>query len=57
MDKYLITGFSGFVAQHFVQYLCSRNVEIEILGIDIKDPCFNYTQVSESVSVQFKKKI
>jgi GDP-4-dehydro-6-deoxy-D-mannose reductase len=35
MEKYLITGVSGFVACHFLQYLDSLNKEIEVLGIDV----------------------
>jgi nucleoside-diphosphate-sugar epimerase len=34
MEKYLITGASGFVASHFLQYLDSLNEEIEVLGMD-----------------------
>jgi GDP-4-dehydro-6-deoxy-D-mannose reductase len=35
MRKYLITGVSGFVAFHFLQYLDSLGKEIEVLGIDV----------------------
>jgi GDP-4-dehydro-6-deoxy-D-mannose reductase len=35
MGKYLITGVSGFVAFHFLQYMDSLNEEIEVLGIDV----------------------
>jgi GDP-4-dehydro-6-deoxy-D-mannose reductase len=35
MEKYLITGVSGFVAFHFLQYLDSLSKEIEVLGIDV----------------------
>lgn len=42
MEKYLITGFSGFVAYHFLHYLDSVMSEsqknVEILGIDIQEP-------------------
>jgi GDP-4-dehydro-6-deoxy-D-mannose reductase len=33
--KYLITGISGFVAFHFLQYLDSLEESIEVLGIDV----------------------
>jgi GDP-4-dehydro-6-deoxy-D-mannose reductase len=35
MEKYLITGVSGFVAFHFLQYLDSLKKEIEVLGLDV----------------------
>jgi GDP-4-dehydro-6-deoxy-D-mannose reductase len=39
MKKYIITGISGFVAFHFLEYLDSLNSgKIEVLGIDIKVP-------------------
>ena len=36
-DKYLITGFSGFVSKHFLDYLENNKIHAEILGIDIHD--------------------
>lgn len=44
MKKYLITGFSGFVAYYFLEYLekyISKNEEIEVLGLDLNPPA-NY---------------
>jgi GDP-4-dehydro-6-deoxy-D-mannose reductase len=38
MQKYLITGFSGFVAKHFLDYLETNNIEAKILGVDICQP-------------------
>lgn len=34
-EKYLITGFSGFVSKHFLDFLNSKNVCAKVLGIDI----------------------
>ena len=34
-DRYLITGFSGFVSKHFIDYLESNKIDAHILGIDI----------------------
>ena len=34
MKKYLITGLSGFVGRHFLDYLNSLNEPISVLGID-----------------------
>lgn len=39
MEKYLITGFSGFVGYHFINHLNEVAKErIEILGLDIVEP-------------------
>lgn len=36
-DKILITGFSGFVSKHFLDYLEDNNIDSTVLGIDIND--------------------
>jgi GDP-4-dehydro-6-deoxy-D-mannose reductase len=41
MDKYLITGFSGFVAKHFLNYLDQKEIPAYVLGVDIHKPEFN----------------
>lgn len=56
MNKYLITGFSGFVAQHFVQYLASQKEDSEVLGIDMREPNFNYYKLCKNMNVRFLKK-
>lgn len=39
MEKYLITGFSGFVGYHFISYLNSVvNEKVSVLGLDIVEP-------------------
>ena len=43
MKKYLITGFSGFVSQHFLEYLDSVGEKIQVQGIDINEPDFDYS--------------
>ncbi|MCL1947236.1 MAG: GDP-mannose 4,6-dehydratase [Chitinivibrionia bacterium] len=44
MEKYLITGISGFVASHFVEYLDSLNDKnIEVLGISAHKLSSNFT--------------
>ncbi|WDF47286.1 GDP-mannose 4,6-dehydratase [Chryseobacterium sp. KACC 21268] len=42
MKKYLITGFSGFVSHHFLEYLDSLEEKIQVQGIDINKPDFDY---------------
>jgi GDP-4-dehydro-6-deoxy-D-mannose reductase len=41
MEKYLITGFSGFVAKHFLDFLDNQNVLAYVLGVDLHLPEFN----------------
>lgn len=41
MKKYLITGYSGFVSPHFLNYLESLKKECVVLGTDICSPEFN----------------
>lgn len=42
MNKYLITGFSGFVARHFVEYLESAGDACLIKGLDMHNPDFRF---------------
>ena len=37
MKKYLITGISGFVSHHFLQYLERKKIDCVVKGLDIKD--------------------
>jgi GDP-4-dehydro-6-deoxy-D-mannose reductase len=50
MDRYLITGFSGFVSKHFLEYLEILQSPVSVLGIDLAIPDFgldelNYVQL------------
>lgn len=50
MDRYLVTGFSGFVGRHFLKYLEGLQQQVSVLGIDIANPDFgldglNYVQL------------
>lgn len=40
--KYFITGFSGFVARHFIEYLDKCKIDSTILGVDIARPEFQF---------------
>ena len=42
MDKYLITGFSGFVGKHFLDLLEQNGNAAKVLGIDLYPPKFVY---------------
>jgi GDP-4-dehydro-6-deoxy-D-mannose reductase len=46
MNKFLITGFSGFVSRHFLKYLESNKIKATIVGLDIRNP--------ESINESFK---
>jgi len=41
MDKYLITGFSGFVSRHFLEFLDKQEEIVAVLGIDLHEPPFD----------------
>lgn len=38
MKKFLITGFSGFVSRHFIDYLENHGVRASVKGIDVHSP-------------------
>lgn len=42
MEKYLVTGFSGFVSKHFLEYLESLNSNVAVIGLDVNAPEFDY---------------
>jgi len=44
MIKYLITGFSGFVSKHFLEYLDACGEKAEVYGIDINQPDFDLSR-------------
>ena len=41
MKKYFITGFSGFVSKHFIDYLEINKLSSKILGVDVIKPSFS----------------
>ncbi len=53
VDKFLVTGYSGFVSKHFIDYLEQNKISVEVLGIDIQTPTFNF-QEYKYVKVDFK---
>jgi GDP-4-dehydro-6-deoxy-D-mannose reductase len=46
MDRYLITGFSGFVSRHFLEYLEMLQSPVSVSGIDIVQPDFGLDRLS-----------
>jgi len=54
MKKYLITGFSGFVARHFVEYLEDNETMCSVKGLDIREPEFRFEHY-KNVKISFEK--
>lgn len=52
--KILITGFSGFVARHFVDYLYKLEISAEVYGIDIKEPMYNIQKYLPKLKINFR---
>ncbi len=46
VDKFLITGYSGFVSKHFIDFLENNKINSEVLGVDIHEPDFDFSQYS-----------
>lgn len=53
--KFLITGFSGFVGRHFLQYLYEKNKAFEVYGIDIRKPAFDCSAYEDRLTIHFKE--
>lgn len=53
--RFLITGFSGFVGRHFLQYLYTKNEEMDIFGIDIRKPSFDTSVYSDRLQIRFQE--
>ena len=53
MKKYLITGFSGFVGQHFLKYLENRGQACLVKGLDIHEPHFGFDHYN-NVKVRYE---
>jgi GDP-4-dehydro-6-deoxy-D-mannose reductase len=54
MEKFLITGFSGFVSNHFLHLLESKGEHASILGIDMHEPAF-HTNGFKHITCEFEK--
>jgi len=54
MNKCLITGFSGFVARHFVEYLENIGNNCIIKGLDFNNPDFSFDHY-KNVKISFEK--
>lgn len=45
--KILITGFSGFVSRHLLAYMQENDNDVEVCGIDINPPAFDFLAFSD----------
>jgi GDP-4-dehydro-6-deoxy-D-mannose reductase len=54
MKKYLITGYSGFVSRHFLEYLDKSQTYASIKGLDIQKPEFLQDSY-KNIRVDFEK--
>ena len=54
MKKYLITGYSGFVSRHFLEYLDKNETYVSIKGLDIQQPEFSHSPY-KNIRLNFEK--
>ena len=53
MKKLLITGVSGFVGHHFIDFLYKEDIQMEICGVDLRDPTYNLAPYRDKLSIDF----
>lgn len=51
----LITGFSGFVSRHFLNYLVENNLSYEVLGVDVNPPKFVMEDYAPTLAMSFEQ--
>ena len=54
MDKYLITGYAGFVSRHFLEYLDANEPHASVKGLDVQEPEFQQSSF-KNIRVNFEK--
>jgi GDP-4-dehydro-6-deoxy-D-mannose reductase len=54
MKKYLITGYSGFVSRHFLEYLDKNETYASIKGLDVQKPEFSHSSY-KNIRLDFEK--
>lgn len=53
MKRIMITGVSGFVAGHFIDYLYDNHIECEILGLDRATPATDFSRYADRIRIRF----
>jgi len=54
MDRIMITGASGFVAHHFIQYLFDKDPGTELMCVDIQEPNYDIDYYKSRLEIHFK---
>ncbi len=54
MRKIIVTGFSGFVARHYLDYLYENEAGTRVLGLDVAEPKFSLESYSDRLDVTFR---
>ena len=55
MQRLLITGFSGFVSRHFLNYLLQNHLSYEVLGVDVNPPRFAIEDYEPVLQMSFQQ--
>ena len=55
MKRMLITGFSGFVSRHFLNYLVENNLSYEVLGVYVNLPKFAMEDYAPTLAMSFEQ--
>ncbi len=55
MKRMLITGCSGFVSRHFLNYLVENNLSYEVLGVDVNPPKFAMEDYAPTLAMSFEQ--
>ena len=55
MKRIIITGFSGFVSRHFLNFLYDNKKEYQVLGADINEPKLDMSHYSDILDISFKQ--
>lgn len=55
MKRMLITGFSGFVSRHFLNYLVENKLSYEVLGVDVNPPKFAMEDYAPTLAMSFEQ--
>lgn len=55
MKRIVITGFSGFVASYFIDYLYNNHPDYDVYGISRGLPNYDYEHYKDKMKVSFYK--
>ncbi len=53
MKKIVITGFSGFVARYFLEYLYNNHLDYEVFGFSRSAPDYDYHKYTDRIQIHF----